>query len=192
MSVMKSASNQPFELFTIGFEDKMRRADGTQPPVTGMFMFGIMGMFFNKASQVEELFLTKNAFYTKHELERQGGKPLIGANISSLDTDHPMYKKKRKALSGAFFKSKMSQIAQTVKQVALETFAQLQAQGDENVVCINKFTSQVQANIIVSQLVGSKYCFRKLMHTDLETGKEEEITIGQFCDQLFPDLMTRM
>ena len=118
--------------------------------------------------------------------------PLIGANISSLETDNPTYKKKRKALSAAFFKTKMSTIAQLVKQVALETFAELQAQGDENVVDINSFTSKVQAHIIVSQLVGAEYCFKKITHIGLEDGKEEQITVGVFMDRILNDIIYRM
>ena len=52
--------------------------------------------------------MTKNAFYSKHEIERQLSKPLLSENIVTLATEHPIYKKKRKALSGAFFKSKMT------------------------------------------------------------------------------------
>ena len=79
-----------------------------------------------------------------------------------------------------------------MKQVALETFAELQAQGDENVVDINQFTSKVQAHIIVSQLVGAQYCFKKLPHIGLQDGKEEQITVGVFMDRILNDIIYRM
>ena len=55
----------------------------------------------------------------------------------------PEYKKKRKALSGAFFKSKMETICKSVKQSAMTTFKELQSNGDRNVVDLNTFTSKV-------------------------------------------------
>ena len=81
------------------------------PAAVGFQFLGSPGVAFTKAKQAEEVFLTKNAHYTKHELERAVSKPLMNNNVVNLDTDHPMYKKKRKALSGAFFKSKMSVLA---------------------------------------------------------------------------------
>ena len=81
-----------------------------------------------------------------------------------MDSDDPMYKKKRKALSGAFFKSKMDLITRTVKQTVLKTFYDLQQKGDENEVDLSKFTSMVQSHVIVSILVGQEYSFRTLKH----------------------------
>lgn len=74
----------------------------------------------------------------------------------------------------------------------MESFADLQAKGDENVVCINKFTSKVQAHIIVSQLVGSEYCFKPLVHIDLTTGEEEKLTISDFMDCIMKDMIARV
>ena len=54
-----------------------------------------------------------------------------------MDSDDPFYKKKRKALSSAFFKSKMEVITNTVKSTAMSAFARLQAQGDVNEVDLN-------------------------------------------------------
>lgn len=181
-NILRCIHQRPLELSNALHNDHMRDKDGKLPDVMGFHLFGTMGIFFNKPKYVEELLVTKNAYYSKHELQRLATQPLFGATIASLETDHPLYKKKRKALSAAFFKCKMSNIAQTVKQVALETFADLQAKGDENVVCIYKFTCKVQAHIIVSQLVGSEYCFKPIVHINLDTGEEEVLTIADFMD----------
>lgn len=97
---------------------------------------------FCKAKHLDEIFVSKNSVYTKHDIEREVQKPLTFNNMLSLDTDDPMYKKKRKALSAAFFKSKMQLIAKIVKQTALTCFKELQAK-ESNEVELNSFTSMV-------------------------------------------------
>jgi len=86
----------------------------------------------------------------------------------------------------------MSQIAQTVKRVALNTFAEVQAQGDCNVLDINLFTRKVQSNIIVSQLVGSEYLKPKLSYRDLSTGEESRLDVGQHLGRMIDDIMVRL
>ena len=87
------------------------KVDGKMPGKCGIFFMGVPGVFFTKVKHVEELFTTKNANYSKHEVERSLGRPLLNNNVASMETDHPLYRMKRKALSAAFFKSKMSAIA---------------------------------------------------------------------------------
>ena len=113
---------------------------------------------FNKADSLDDLYVTKNSAYSKHEIERKMSRPMLQNSIASLETDDPQYKTKRKALSAAFMKSKLDAIRTEVKYVALKTFADLQVEGDVNEVDLNTFTSKVQAHIIVSILVGSAYC----------------------------------
>ena len=111
------------------------------PDVAGIMLFGMPVMFFCNSDALDELYVTKNAFYTKHPIERSASKPLLYNNIVNMDTDDPLYKKKRKALSSAFFKSKMEVITNTVKSTAMSAFAMLQAKGDVNEVDINSYTS---------------------------------------------------
>ena len=71
ITVIKAATQRPNELFTQLFHEKiMAKYGGKLPATVGFHMFGIMGVFFNEAKYVEELFLTKNAFFSKHEVER--------------------------------------------------------------------------------------------------------------------------
>ena len=82
---------------------------GKNPPTaTGMHLAGMVTVWFCSAKYLEEIFVTKNAFYTKHPIERAMSRPLLFNNVLSMDTDDPAYKKKRKALSAAFLKSKMT------------------------------------------------------------------------------------
>ena len=100
--------------------------DPKNPPgAVGTYIFGIQVIFFNKPNYLEEIFVTKNAFYTKHEIERSMSRPLLFHNIATMETDDPSYKNKRKALSSAFLKSKMTEIIQMVKGTALRCFAEL-------------------------------------------------------------------
>ena len=128
------------------------------PEKVGIYLFGLQAVMFNKADSLDDLYVTKNSAYSKHEIERKMGAPMLKNSIVSMETDHPQYKLKRKVLSAAFMKSKLDAIRTEVKLVATRTFAELQAQGDENEVDLNAFTSKVQANIIISILVGSQYC----------------------------------
>mgnify|MGYP001626833453 CR=1 FL=1 len=43
------------------------------PSAVGFFLMGMPTIWFNSYKYLEELFVTKNAFYTKHPIERQLG-----------------------------------------------------------------------------------------------------------------------
>lgn len=96
--------------------------DGKLPQIAGMFVFGMLCVIWNKPEALDELYVTKNAFYTKHEIERAGARPLIVNSIVSMESDDPTYRKKRKALSGAFLKGKMDLITELVKKSAMHSF----------------------------------------------------------------------
>ena len=190
--VIKYSTKHPEELV---FMPLLRdfEVNGKLPSKVGMFIMGTPGVYFNEVKHVEELFTTKNANFSKHEIERSFGAPLLNANIVSLQTEHPLYKKKRKALSGAFFKSRMAAIAQNVKHVALTLFDELQQKGDKNTIDINIFTRQVQANIIVSQLIGHDYCFNhKIPYMNVKTLEVEQRTISGHFENLVEDMMLRL
>jgi len=60
-------------------------------------------IFFNRVEHLNDLWVTKNKYTTKHELERKAGVPLLSSNIVSMDSADPTYRHKRKVLSSAFF-----------------------------------------------------------------------------------------
>ena len=109
-----------------------------------------------------------------------------------LDTDDPSYKKKRKALSTAFLKSKLEIIATITKKTALKFFAEVQKKSPENIVEFGEFTSECQTHIIVSILLGPDHSFQKLTHVDLETGASEDLSIAGFLDKMISDTFLRM
>jgi len=59
-------------------------------------------------------------------------------------------------------------------------------------VDIQKFTCSIQAQTIVSILVGTEYSYRKVPHVDLKTGERRELTIGDYFSQLLDDIVTRI
>ena len=109
-----------------------------------------------------------------------------------MDTEDPTYKKKRKALSAAFLKSKMTQIVDMAKQTALRCFAELQAKGDENTLDMNLYSSTVQAHIIVTLMTGPGHSFKTLEYTDLNSGVSSQISLAEFFDKLLNDIMIRV
>ena len=87
----------------------------------------------------------------------------------------------------------MSEIAQNVKQVALQLFSELQQKGDDNIVDINLFTRTVQSSIIVSQLIGNECCFNsKIPYQNLTTGEHSVKTIAAHFEVLLEDIMMRI
>ena len=100
--------------------------------------------------------MTKNQYHTKHENERKFGRPLLYNNIVSMDTADPLYKKKRKVLSSAFFKAKIRPMMDLVKDTSLKFFKKIQ---DKNVdgateVDLVQVTSSLQNHIITNVLLG--------------------------------------
>lgn len=124
---------------------KANIADNTKIPITpafftyfgdplpkkiGTWLFGTPSIVFNRVTSLNEIYVTKNAYHTKHENERTFGKPLLYNNIVAMDSADPMYKKKRKTLSSAFFKGKIRPMMDLVKETSLKFFKKIQ---DKNV-----------------------------------------------------------
>ena len=80
---------------------------------------------FNSSDALDELYVSKNAHFTKHEVMRYAERPQTKASMSRMDSDDPLYKKKRKAVSVAFMKSKMAMITNVVKRTILSEFSKL-------------------------------------------------------------------
>jgi len=66
IKLLFGTTSRPEELYVISLNKELREKDGKQAGVSGMQIFGMVSTFFNKPNYVEELFVTKNAFYSKH------------------------------------------------------------------------------------------------------------------------------
>ena len=161
------------------------------PPVTGMWLFGTPSLVFNRVVALDEIYVTKNKFHTKHENERIYSAPLLYNNIVSMDTADPQYKKKRKVLSGAFFKNKIRAMMHIVKSTSLTLFKSIQdsavdGKSEQDLV---KLTSKLQNHIITNVLLGEGESFKKLefVHPD---GHTEMVELADFIDLVF-ELFTK-
>ena len=90
------------------------------PPMTGSMLFGMPVIFICDPALLEDLYVKKNALYTKHEIERRFGAPLVYNNIVNMETDDKDYGPKRKVLSSAFFKNKVQKMVTMIKESALD------------------------------------------------------------------------
>lgn len=106
---------------------------------------------------LDDLYVKKNPYYSKHEIERQSGQPLLGGdNIVTMETENPLYPAKRKALSQAFFKNKVQQMTRTIKEITLDQIQKYQdrIENKEDEFNLVYFMLELQSRIIVNTLVG--------------------------------------
>ena len=91
------------------------------------------------------------------------GKPLLYNNIVGMDSADPQYKKKRKTLSGAFFKNKIRAMMDIVKKTSLQVFKEVQndAVDGKTKLHLNEITTKLQNHIITSVLLGEGESFLK-------------------------------
>jgi cytochrome P450 len=77
-------------------------------------------------------------------------------SIVFSDTKDPLYPEKRKALSGAFFKSKLVAMTKTIKEVTLKEIKQIQSENKSE-INLADLTLSLQSRIIVNVVVGMGY-----------------------------------
>jgi len=76
--------------------------------------------FIQSVDMLQDLYVNKNATCTKHWISRWQFWALMPSSIVFQGTEHPNYADKRKALSGAFFKSKLLSMTKTIKEVTIK------------------------------------------------------------------------
>ena len=89
--------------------------DNNLPRFYGFYLFGNCIVFLNDPSVLQEVYLTKNRFFSKHPMKSEGAAPFFLNDIVTMATDNPEYMTKRKALSSAFFKNKVLLMTKVVK-----------------------------------------------------------------------------
>ena len=109
-----------------------------------------------------------------------------------MPSEDPNYARKKKVIKSALFKSKMSFMSEMIKRCTLKAFADLQSEGPETTVDIQKFTNTLQATAILSIIVGLEYSYRTLPHVCLKTGKRTEMSLGDYFNQIIEDIMYRI
>jgi len=90
------------------------------PPMFALCIFGDSLLFLNSPELLEEAYVNKNAWYTKHDIERDAVKMLVNSPITHVHSQDPAYAPMRKSLSQAFFKKKIVLMTQIIREVTLD------------------------------------------------------------------------
>ena len=161
------------------------------PPFSGAMLFGMPCILISDVDALEDVYIKKNPAFSKHELERAFGPPLVYNNIVNMETDNPDYSTKRKVLSSAFFKNKVQRMVNMVKETTLDQFTKLQAKGEKVEVNLAQYTQVLQSHIIMNILCGEGCSTRELDYVG-EGMKHKPLELADFVDALFWDAMGRM
>lgn len=136
----------------------------------------------NSVDLLQDLYVNKNAQATKHWSGAVPWSKLMPQSIIFQKTEDPAYVEKRKALSGAFFKSKLLGMTRIIKQVTLKEIAELQQGGDRE-VDIAKVTLSLQSRIIVTVSVGEGYS-QKMIDFENQDGSFVKLGLSEYLDRL--------
>ena len=72
-----------------------KEENGQWPPMSGLVMPNCITVMFNRAEQLEDLYVTHNALLTRSEIMQQLFVPLMDKSMGNMDTFNPHFKKKR-------------------------------------------------------------------------------------------------
>jgi hypothetical protein len=89
------------------------------PEIIGRIILGQVFLVFTSPNQLQDIYVKKNAFTTKFWRSSSSFSWLLKKSIIFDQTNDPNYPEKRKALSGAFFKSKLIAMTKIIKEVTL-------------------------------------------------------------------------
>ena len=123
------------------------------PPLVGVCFFGEPMTLITRVEPLQDIYVNKTQYSTKHSTAANYFSYLMPNSILINQTADPLYVKKRKELSGAFFKSKLLGMTKIIKEVALKEIKRIQYSGKTE-IDINKMTIQIQSSIIINVAVG--------------------------------------
>jgi len=106
----------------------------------GLYLPVHLIVYIASADYLDDVYIKKNAFYTKDQwLDDLAGDrtPDHSKTMSSLLTESEEFPKRRKVISQAFFKSKITGLARTIAKVTLTELAELK---DGQIIDLATFT----------------------------------------------------
>lgn len=185
--------------------------DNNLPRFYGIFLFGNCIVLMNDPTLLQDIYLTKNKFFSKHPMKSEGSAPLFYNDIVTMGTDNPQYLTKRKALSSAFFKNKVLLMTKVVKQTTLDTIRDLTNELKDKETGVQKegtnqdrtsinvdivmFTKKLQSNIMTNILLGDKSDQITLTYKNKQSDQSQAsslVPIHQFIDQMIKDMRDRV
>ena len=163
------------------------------PPVFALCLFGDSVLFLNSPEMLEEVYVNKNLWYTKHDFERHFVKMMVDSPITHVDTHDPSYAPRRKSLSQAFFKQKLVQMTKIIKKATLEYIKQNQAPvvGESKTMDLCNFTLEMQSNVSISVLVGSGPSKSLIPYENPTTGEIKPVLVSKMLNHIIEDLTHR-
>ena len=76
-------------------------------------------MTLGSVDYLQDWYTNKNQFVTRHKKGTIGIQAVMGKSLFCVGSEVPGLSERRKALSGAFFKSRLVGMCQVIKQVTL-------------------------------------------------------------------------
>ena len=100
-------------------------------------------MCLNSHEYLQDIYVNKNSAIDKDYGRGNETEPLMAGGIIFASSHDPKTHERRKALSGAFFKSKLISISKVIRQVTLQVIKKWQQEGDRQLDMV-KFTQDLQ------------------------------------------------
>jgi cytochrome P450 len=126
------------------------------PPATIFSMFGRPLLLINSAEYLQDIYVNKNQFVDKDYGRGYESEPVLGEGIIFASSHDPKTHERRKALSGAFFKSKLLPMTKVIREVTLKVIKNWQKDGDRE-INLADLTEELQSKIIITVLIGAEY-----------------------------------
>ena len=91
------------------------------PPFVGMVVGTQVSVMINRPEPVEEMMVTKNKYFDKHDFVKDIVKNFLGNSIVFAKSDMN-WQAQRKALGSSLYKEKLRSMIETIKKIAIKTF----------------------------------------------------------------------
>ena len=98
--------------------------DKKKPSISCLFFSFMPTLIINDPLILEELYVTKNKYFDKHDLIKDVMKRLMGDSIL-LSKSTEEWSKKRKAMSPAFYKEKLAKMLDITKAIVNKSIEQI-------------------------------------------------------------------
>lgn len=168
-----------------------RRAMGvvSLPPATIISVFGHSLVLINSAEYLQDIYVNKNSCIDKDYGKGNESEPIIGQGILFASSADPTTHTRRKALSGAFFKSKLIPMTKVIREVSLKVIKKWQQDGSRQVNFVD-FAEELQAKVIVTILIGAEHADQEIEYED-KSGKMKKETLTKFLLEILLFTMYR-
>ncbi len=142
--------NHPFNEFIENtfFKDKKEI-----PPIVGFSLGTTVTLMINTPEIAEELFLTKNKYFEKHQRGANLFSRLLGDSILFSKSDLK-WQQKRKSLGAALYKDKLRAMVDMMKNSTTEILRNNWMKVEDGKIDIVKESTNLLINVVLSCLFG--------------------------------------